>query len=356
MIRFLTMRPPTRPLLLAACAALASLACEAPARQQADPNPLGLQGTVPFQPLEKVELTLPDTRGHPWDFRTETAGKVALLFFGYTYCPDICPIHMATLSAALREVAPEVRARVVVAFVTVDPARDTPERLEAWLAAFDSSFVGLRGTVEEVSRALAFYGYPPPETSGDEPGYTVGHPALVYAFSPDGLGRAMYGPETSRAVWVHDLPLLGGAAASGAAGAPADRAAPVLARAGGVEVLYAVVPRPPTATTTALYMTLCNVGAEPDTLLGIETAAAERATLHEMVLQGGIMRMSPLEGGIALSPGDTVRLEPGARHGMLEGLGTLPEPGGVVTIVLRLARAGALSVPARVVRYEDVGR
>ena len=348
------MRTPLLLLVLASLAAAA--ACDAPRERPADPNPLGLSGTVPFQPLGKVPLTLPDTRGRTFDFVAETDGRVALLFFGYTFCPDICAIHMATLAAALREVGPDVRRRVATVFVTVDPARDTPERLEGWLGAFDSSFVGLRGDDAEIAAALAFYGYSPPETSGEEQGYTVSHPALVYAFTPDGLGRAMYGPETAQATWVHDLPLLAGAGPAVAGAAPAAQAASALARAGGIEVLDVVVPRPPTATTTAVYMTLRNVGEAADTLVGIETAAAGRATLHDMILEGGVMRMAPLLGGVALPPGATVRLEPGGRHGMLEGLTGLPEPGGTVEIVLRLARAGALQVAARVVRYEDVGR
>ncbi|MHB1192334.1 MAG: copper chaperone PCu(A)C, partial [Longimicrobiales bacterium] len=62
-----------------------------------------------------------------------------------------------------------------------------------------------------------------------------------------------------------------------------------------------------------------------------------------------------LMGGIPIPPGATVRLEPGSRHGMLEGLSGLPEPGGTVSVVLRFALAGEIPVPARVVRYEDVG-
>ncbi len=350
------MRAHPRVFALAVLPLLAPLAaCDAPPGRTTDPNPLGLRGTIPFEPLEKVPLRLTDTRGRLWDFRVETQGKVALLFFGYTFCPDICAIHMATLSRALQDLPPAVRERVVTVFVTVDPARDTPERLAGWLGAFDSTFVGLRGTEDEISTALAFYGYPPTETSGDEVGYTVSHPALVYAFSPDGLGRAMYGPETPNAVWVHDLPRLAGAGPAEAGAAAAAAAAAVMARAGGIEVLDAVVPRPPTATTTAIYLTLRNVGAETDTLIGIETDAAERAMLHDMVLEGGIMRMAPLRGGLPIPPGATVRLEPGGRHGMLEGLRALPEPGGTVGIVLRLARAGSLPVPARVIRYEDLG-
>ncbi|GMV06148.1 MAG: hypothetical protein AMXMBFR53_24240 [Gemmatimonadota bacterium] len=347
----------SRPAFLVAAALLAA-ACAPAAEAPTDPDALPLKGTAPFSPLEKVDFVLPDTRGDAYDFRRETEGRIALLFFGYTYCPDICPIHMATLASALRDLPEEVRGRVVTVFATVDPARDTPERLGSWLAAFDSSFVGVRGTLEEVTEALAFYGYHAPETSGEEVGYTVGHPALIYAFTPDGLGRAMYGPETPKATWVHDLTLMAGHDWSGttAPAAPASADGALALEAGGIQILDPVVPRPPTATTTAFYFTLRNVGPEADTLLGISSAVAEHASLHDMVLEGNVMRMAPLEGGITLEPGATVRLEPGARHGMLEGLGELPEAGGTVTVVLRFARAGEVAVPARVVRYEDVGR
>lgn len=343
-------------LFLSLAAATALAACAAPPDEARDPDALALRGTAPLAPLEKPAFTLLDTRGRPFDFRRETDGRIALLYFGYTSCPDVCPVQMATLAAALREAGPEVRSRVVTVFITVDPTRDTPERLQAWLGAFDSTFVGLRGTPEEIARALAFYRYPSPETSGEEVGYTVSHPALLYAFTPDNLGRAMYGPETTRATWAHDLTLMAGHDWDVSASGPEAAGAGVMARTGDILVLDAVVPRPATATTTAFYFTLRNVGTAPDTLLGIATDAADRATLHDMVMEGGVMRMAPLVGGIPLPAGATVRLEPGSRHGMFEGLAGLPEPGGTVAVLFRFARAGELSVPARVIRYEDVGR
>jgi protein SCO1/2 len=347
------MRSPKAALLLAV---LSLAACARPTGDARDPLSLGLLGTIPVSPLGKVSFTLPDARGGPFDFRARTDGRITLLYFGYTFCPDVCPVQMATLAAALREAPPAVREAVATVFVTVDPERDTPERLREWLGAIDSTFVGLRGTPEEVAGILAYYRDPAPERSGDVRGYTVSHPAMVYAFTPDNLGRALYGPETSKATWAHDLALMAGR--DWQAGAlPIAAAAPEpLARAGDIQVVDALVPRPATATTTALYLTLVNAGAEADTLVGVSTPVAERALLHEMILDGGVMRMSPLAAGIALPPGDTVRLEPGARHGMLEGLSRLPEPGGAVPLVLRFARAGEVAVLARVVRYEDVGR
>lgn len=342
--------------IVLATAALALAACAPAERPPRDPGALPLLGTVPISPLEKVDFTLTDTRGRPFDFRAETDGRITLLFFGYTFCPDICPIHMATLAGALRDLPPEVRARIVTVFVTVDPARDTPERLEGWLAAFDTSFIGVHGSPEAVNAALAFYRYPPTTFSGEEVGYTVGHPALIYAFTPDNLGRAMYGPETPMTTWVHDLALMAGHdwTAAPEAGAPAGPA--VAAESGGIQVLEPRVPRPPTATSTAFYFSVRNVGNEPDTLLELATDAAERASLHDMVLEGSVMRMTPLTGGIALAPGATVHLRPGERHGILEGLRDLPAPGGTLLVRLRFARVGWIEVPARVVRYEDLGR
>ena len=77
---------------------------------------------------------------------------MALLFFGYTWCPDVCPIHMANIGQAMKSIPTEDRHRVEVVFVSTDPARDTPERIREWLDVFDRSFVGLRGTLEEVNR------------------------------------------------------------------------------------------------------------------------------------------------------------------------------------------------------------
>jgi copper(I)-binding protein len=217
--------------------------------------------------------------------------------------------------------------------------------------------VGVRGSDEDVAAALAFYRYPPPDRSGDEPGYTVGHPALIYAFTPDDLGRAMYGADTGKNAWIHDLNLMAGHDWSRARGGDQPAVAEGDAEAQeGVRVLDAMVPRPPTATSTALYATLYNGGPDADTLLDIATAVAERASLHEMVPEGGVMHMSPMAAGLAVPAGATVRLEPGAYHGMLEGLTEPLEVGGTVLVTFRFVQAGSIQVPARVVRYEDVIR
>ena len=343
--------------LLALAGTLTAATCSAPAEAPRDPDALDLLGITPVSPLEKVSFTLTDVRGEPFDFRRETDGHITLLFFGYTFCPDICPVQLATLASALRELTPEVRADVRVVFVTVDPERDTAQRLEGWLGAFDPSFVGLRGTDDEIAAALAFYRYPPPEKSGDEPGYTVGHPALIYAFTPDDLGRAMYGADTRKNAWIHDLNVMAGHDWSAAQESPATAAGTADAPTGeGVEVLDAMIPRPPTATSTSLYATLRNPGTAPDTLVSISTTAAEQASLHEMLSEGGVMRMTAMAQGLPVLPGATVRLEPGAYHGMLEGLRAPLQLGDTVLVTFRFARSGEVQVSVPVVRYEDIRR
>lgn len=317
-------------------------------------------------------MVLPDVDGRPWDFRAETEGRIALLFFGYTYCPDVCPIHMATLAAALGELGPERRGAVDVVFVTVDPERDTPERLRSWLSTFDPMFVGLRGTPEEIEEALAFFRYPPPEHSDEGAVYTVGHPALVYAYTPDGLTHVMYPPETTRAAWLRDLNLLlsypwdeapgsrapgsvdsAGAGASPPAAEPGASTPEPLGRAASLVVLDGWVPVPAGQGPAAVYLTLHNAGATADTLLGLSSSTADEVSLHETVVEGGMARMHPV-GPLVLLPGDTLRLRPGGLHGMLMSprTGALAR-GGRLSVTIEMAVAGPLRVDLPVRRHED---
>lgn len=352
------MRPASLFIALAtALTATSPQACTPPADRVPDPDDLALKGTKPYEPLPKVSFTLTDTEGRPYDFRARTDGHITLLFFGYTYCPDVCPVHMATLASAMETLDPAVRDGIRVVFVSVDPERDTPERLRRWLSSFDSSFVGLRGTEEQVADALAFYRYPPPEKSGEEEGYTVGHPAFVYAFTPDNRGRALYGVETTRAIWSHDLNVMADHVWRDTAAAEDDDGAPrPLASAGKVRILDAYVPKPAAGDVAAVYLTLRNDGTAPDTLVAVASNVSVRGSLHDMEQVDGQMRMVPLAGGLVVPPGETVSLAPGGRHGMLEGLEHELEPGSTLALILRFARGGTLSVPARVVRYEDVVR
>lgn len=167
------------------------------------------RGSVLAKPLDRPDFTLTDTSGEPFDFRRRTAGRVTLLFFGYTHCPDVCPIHMANLAAVLDDLGWQAREEVQVVFVTTDPARDTPRRIRTWLDRFDPAFVGLRGTRAEVEAIQRSLRLPASVIAGPATGdYAVGHAAQVVAFSADGPARIVYPFGIRQADWAHDLPLL----------------------------------------------------------------------------------------------------------------------------------------------------
>ncbi len=201
-------RPAVRVLALLALPLLA--ACEA---GSAAPAAGGFEGVRLQAPLPRPHFTLSDTRGRPFSFGEETRGELTLLYFGYTHCPDVCPVQMANLAAALERASPEVRRRTRVVFVTVDPERDTPERLRRWLDAFDPRFVGLRGSeaqVDSIERGLGL-GVAARDSAAAGPGtgaYAVGHAAQVVAFTPDDSAHVLYPFGTRQAQWARDLPRL----------------------------------------------------------------------------------------------------------------------------------------------------
>lgn len=176
--------------------------------------PAELRGAVLPTPLPKPDFALTDTRGATYDFAERTRGQLTFLFFGYTNCPDVCPVQLANLARALKTLSYDQRQRVAVVFVSADPARDTPQRIRAFLDTFDPAFVGLRGPLDSVNAIQAALNLPPaaPERADSaEPSgasYNVGHSAQVLAFTADGLAHVTYGFGTRQADWVRDLPRL----------------------------------------------------------------------------------------------------------------------------------------------------
>jgi protein SCO1/2 len=114
-------------------------------------------------------------------------GKLLLIYFGYTYCPDICPTSLATTSQALGKLAPEELAQVRTIFVSVDPQRDTPARLKDYVTFFHPSMVGVTGSAAEIDAAARQYGaaYARQDTTSSA-GYVVDHSAWTYIVDADG--------------------------------------------------------------------------------------------------------------------------------------------------------------------------
>jgi protein SCO1/2 len=161
-------------------------------------------------PRPKPDFTLTDTEGQPFAFREATEGQMTLLFFGYTSCPDICPLHMANIAAALKKLPDAVARQVTVVFITTDPDRDSPEVIRTWLDHFDPRFIGLTGTQAQVDSAQTAMRLPTAykEEPVDGRPYTVAHSAHVIAFTRDGMARFALPYGTRQSEWAQEIPRL----------------------------------------------------------------------------------------------------------------------------------------------------
>lgn len=150
------------------------------------------------------DFRLNDTTGRPRtlaDFR----GKVVVLFFGYTQCPDVCPTTLSDLAAAMKRLGPDA-ARVQVLFVTVDPQRDTAELLARYVPAFDPSFVGLSGDAAATAATAREFKVIYEKHAGPTPdAYSMDHSAGSYLFDPQGRLRVYENPGQGAEVFAHDI-------------------------------------------------------------------------------------------------------------------------------------------------------
>jgi protein SCO1/2 len=176
-------------------------------------SPSGYHGVELENPIPKPDMVFIDTRGEPYPLVAKTAGKVTLLFFGYTNCPDICPVHLANIAAVLNKLPDAIQRDVMMVFVTTDPKRDSLPRLHDWVKGFHAEFVGLSGTDSVLAAAQHALGLHPavidtvtPTHGGNA--YLVGHAGQVIAFTRDGLARVMYPFGTRQRDWAADLPKL----------------------------------------------------------------------------------------------------------------------------------------------------
>ena len=157
-------------------------------------RPRGAAGTLlasaiggPFRLVDQNGKTVTDA---------DLKGKWSLIYFGYTHCPDACPTALNDIAVALDELGPK-RAAVRPVFITVDPERDTPEVLKAYVTAFDAPILALTGTPEEGARAAKgyrIYYAKHPEAGGD---YSMDHSSVIYVMDPQGRFTASFTQENS---------------------------------------------------------------------------------------------------------------------------------------------------------------
>ncbi|MET9801867.1 SCO family protein [Streptomyces sp. NPDC006368] len=217
-------RPRRRAPLIAAVAGLAALAvaggaaltqgggatpANSPVADVSGGTTTDKAGTVLGRPFPKPDLVLTDTKGQRYDLRERTKGRPTLIYFGYTHCPDVCPLTMSNIAIAKKKLPKADQDRLQVVFVTTDPERDTVAELAKWLpGAGDPSFTGLTGDFPAIQAGARQIGIGIDPPTKDESGGVVSmHGAQVIAFSPKtDRGYVVYGENTTWQQYAEDLP------------------------------------------------------------------------------------------------------------------------------------------------------
>jgi protein SCO1/2 len=288
-------------------------------------------------PRPAPDFALPATGGT--EFRLSQArGKVILLTFGYTNCPDVCPTVLAELAQVRARVGRDA-GRVQVVYVSVDPERDTTERLRAYVQIFDKSFLGLTGSTAQLEPVWKAYGVSIARReipNGGPQAYGVHHTASVYVVDTEGRLRVMAPFGTPVDDVLHDVRVLLAAAAAQDSSIRLDgpwvRRAPAMAN---------------TESKTAAYVTIVNRGQASDALLSATADVAASVEVHETRNMSGMMMMERVP-RIVVPPGARVELKPGGYHLMLIGLKQALSPGQTVTLTLVFERAGRITARAEV--------
>jgi protein SCO1/2 len=147
-------------------------------------RPYVFSGTVIQSPEPSFSFTLESMSG-PVSL-SDFGGKVVVLYFGYTFCPDVCPATLTDLARAMKLLGKKADD-VQVIMVSVDPERDTADKLEEYVHAFDPDFIGLTGTPEQIAEVAARYGvYYAKHEGSDASGYLIDHTATVMVINEEG--------------------------------------------------------------------------------------------------------------------------------------------------------------------------
>ncbi len=161
---------------------------------QLPPNTLAIGG--PFELIDQDGKARSDA-----DFK----GKNLLIYFGYTYCPDMCPTGLQSMSRALDQMGDSAK-NVQPLFVTIDPARDTPAKMKEYIASFHPAIIGLTGSAEQIAKiAKEYQVYYKKGENVDEHDYVMDHSSLIYLMDPEGKFIATFPEEVAPAVLVKAL-------------------------------------------------------------------------------------------------------------------------------------------------------
>lgn len=172
------------------------------------PAPLPQTATVLPAAAELADFSLLDQRGDTFT-RASLEGKWSLLFFGFTHCPDICPLTLQVLADARRQMqAAGVVPLPQIVLVSVDPERDSPELIGHYIAAFGDGLLGVSGELTELRKLTTSLGIYFEKANIDGDNYSVDHSAVVIVINPEGRFRALFGTPHVAANIAHDLPII----------------------------------------------------------------------------------------------------------------------------------------------------
>jgi len=168
---------------------------------------IGVGKTLLADGKPKVHATGTASIGGPFTLTDQTgkrvtdkdfAGKYMLIYFGYTFCPDVCPTTLGIIAEALDGLTPAQQDKVVPIFITVDPERDTPEVLAAYVVNFHPKLIGLTGSIDDIKAVVKAYKTFFSKTGDTGNGtYTMNHSSYTYLMGPDGAYVTVFGHNTT---------------------------------------------------------------------------------------------------------------------------------------------------------------
>lgn len=295
------------------------------------------KGTEMPSEIPAIDFTLTDQNQQPFTL-SDKRGEATLIFFGFTYCPDVCPLTLSTWKR-IEEALADDAGRVRFVYITVDPERDSPEKMREHLAIFSPNFIGLTGTLEELLPVYSAFGVyrEKEQVSESAAGYIINHTARMFLLDRGGRWRLSFAQETPVEDVVHDIRLLL-KEKSPQISVENIWSWPAHASANGDKM----------GSTGAVFMTVINRGGVADRLLHAYSAAAETVEIHETRMVDDRMKMTPVTDGIEIPAHGKIELKPRHHHIMLMGLKHNLQAGERFPIVLEFEKSGNLTVESEV--------
>lgn len=309
-------------------------------------QPYAYHGSVIEPPARAADFTLTAHDGKPFRLSEQT-GKAVVMFFGYTSCPDVCPTtlyNFKKIRAQLTHQADQTR----FVFITVDPERDTLERLSAYVTNFDPTFIGVTGTMSELEAVWKSYGvYRAKQTGGTALGYLVDHSSRIYLIDPRGNLRVTYTHDMQAEDMARDIRhVLEQSPVASEHGDAGDVPANVTMH-GDLKIEKAWLRPATTGGTIGAFAMITNAGKQADALIEVSSPIARVGEIHATLKDGGVMKMQRIL-RLEIPAGQKVELKPGGYHIMLITLTRDVKTGEKIPVDLIFERAGKVTILAEV--------